>query len=51
MATWRDFLDCADGIRSVKVQVALQDTRVRLWRYSGVREAQELREPAARLLA
>ncbi|MCY0956887.1 hypothetical protein [Streptomyces sp. H27-H5] len=49
MATWRDFLDCADGIRSVKVQAALQDMRVRLRRYSGVPEAQELRERAARV--
>ncbi|MFE3990482.1 tetratricopeptide repeat protein [Streptomyces goshikiensis] len=27
MATWRDFVDCSDGIRSVKVQTALQDMR------------------------
>ncbi|MFI7095615.1 hypothetical protein [Streptomyces lydicus] len=51
MVTWRDFLDCADGIRSVKVQAALQDMRVRLRRYSGVPEAQELRERAARFAA
>jgi hypothetical protein len=49
MATWRDFLDSADGIRSVKVQAALQDMQVRLRRYSGVPEAQELRERAARV--
>ncbi|MFI5768842.1 tetratricopeptide repeat protein [Streptomyces sp. NPDC051658] len=49
MATWRDFLDCADGIRSVKVQAALQDMRVRLRRHNGVPEAQELRERAARV--
>ncbi|MFF3782809.1 hypothetical protein [Streptomyces sp. NPDC001933] len=48
MATWRDFLDCADGIRSVKVQAALQDMRVRLRRHSDFPEAQELRERAAR---
>lgn len=48
-ATWREFLDCADGIRSVKVQAALQDMRVRLRRYNGVPEAQELRERAARI--
>ncbi|WP_174518271.1 hypothetical protein [Streptomyces vietnamensis] len=47
LATWRDFLDCADGIRWVKVQAALQDMRVRLRRYSGVPEAQELRMLAA----
>lgn len=49
MATWCDFLDCADGIRSVKVQAALRDIHVRLRRYSGVPEAQELRERAARV--
>ncbi|MFI2073051.1 hypothetical protein [Streptomyces triculaminicus] len=48
IATWRDFLNCADGIRPVKVQAALQDMRVRLRRYSGVPEAEELRERAAR---
>ncbi|MCX4540829.1 hypothetical protein [Streptomyces sp. NBC_01565] len=48
MATWRDFLDCADGIRSVKVQAALQDMRVLLRQCNGVPEAQELRERAAR---
>ncbi|WP_327689125.1 tetratricopeptide repeat protein [Streptomyces tubercidicus] len=50
LVTWRDFLDCADGIRSMKVQAALQDMRVRLRRYSGVPEAQELRERAARFV-
>ncbi|MFE1363235.1 hypothetical protein ACFW84_03200 [Streptomyces anulatus] len=49
MATWSDFLDCADGIRSVKVQAALQDMRVRLRQYSGVPEGQKLREQAARI--
>ncbi len=39
MATWRDFFDCADGIRSVEAQAALQDMRVRLRRYDGVPEA------------
>ncbi|MEV7616545.1 hypothetical protein [Streptomyces sp. NPDC089799] len=51
MATWRDFLDCADGIRSLNVQAALQDMPVRLRCYSGVPEAQELREQAGRLAA
>ncbi|WP_308120366.1 MMPL family transporter [Streptomyces poriferorum] len=49
MATWRDFLDCADGIRSVKVQAALRDMRVRLRRYSAVPEAQQLRERAGHI--
>ncbi|MFE5589180.1 hypothetical protein [Streptomyces sp. NPDC056549] len=47
MATWRDFLDSADGARSVKVQGALQDMRVRLRRCSSVPEVQELRERVA----
>ncbi|MGW2846535.1 tetratricopeptide repeat protein [Streptomyces sp. NPDC001274] len=49
MAAWGEFLDCADGIRSVKVQTALQDMRVRLRRYSGLPEAQSLRERAAHI--
>jgi tetratricopeptide (TPR) repeat protein len=49
LATWGDFLDCADGIRSVKVQAALRDMRVRLRRFHGLGEAQELRERAARI--
>ncbi|MFI8372380.1 hypothetical protein [Streptomyces sp. NPDC085466] len=49
LATWRDFLNCADGIRSVKVQAALQDMRVRL---RGTTESQKpLREQAARTAA
>ncbi|MFI0219079.1 tetratricopeptide repeat protein [Streptomyces lydicus] len=51
LVIWRDFLNCADGIRSVKVQAALQDMQVHLGRYNGVPEAQELRERAARLAA
>ncbi|WP_328900695.1 hypothetical protein OHR86_12820 [Streptomyces sp. NBC_00441] len=49
MATWRELLDCADGIRSVKVHAALRGMRARLRRHSGVPEAQELRERAARI--
>ncbi|WNI30781.1 hypothetical protein [Streptomyces sp. ITFR-6] len=49
MTTWRGFLDCADGNRSVNVQAALQDMRLRLRRYSEVPEAQEHRERAARI--
>ncbi|MEU7184565.1 tetratricopeptide repeat protein [Streptomyces sp. NPDC045369] len=50
LAAWSTFLDCADGIRSVKVQAALHDMRVRLRRFGGVSEAQQLRQTAARLL-
>ncbi|WP_330175037.1 hypothetical protein OG875_16790 [Streptomyces sp. NBC_01498] len=49
LTTWGDFLDSADGIRSVKVQAALRDMSVRLRRFNGVGEAQELRERAARI--
>ncbi|MFI8871774.1 hypothetical protein ACIGNW_33405 [Streptomyces sp. NPDC053707] len=49
MATWRDFLGCADGIRSVNVQAALRDMRVRRRRYSAVPEAQQLRERAGHI--
>ncbi|MFJ3976218.1 tetratricopeptide repeat protein [Streptomyces sp. NPDC090021] len=49
LATWADFLDCADGIQSVKVQAALRDMRVRLRRFQGLPQAQDLRERAARI--
>jgi len=49
LAAWHDFLDCADGIRSVKAQAALQAMRVRLRRYTKVPETQELREQSARI--
>lgn len=47
MSTWADFLDCADGVRSVKVRAAIQDMRVRLRRFPNLPEAQELRTRAA----
>ncbi|MFI5803713.1 tetratricopeptide repeat protein [Streptomyces sp. NPDC051561] len=49
MATWGDFLDCADGIRSVKVEAALRDLRVRLRRFDGIPAAQELRQRASQI--
>ncbi|MGA5442230.1 tetratricopeptide repeat protein [Streptomyces griseoincarnatus] len=49
MSTWADFLDCADGVRSVKVRAAIQDMRVRLRRFPNLPEAQELRTRAAAL--
>ncbi|MEU6057761.1 tetratricopeptide repeat protein [Streptomyces sp. NPDC047097] len=51
LATWSDFADCADGVRSVKVRAALRDMRVRLRRYPGSVEAQALRERAAQVEA
>lgn len=49
MATWGEFLDCADGIRSVKVHAALRDMRVRLRRFQSLPAAQDLRNRAARI--
>ncbi|WP_329155673.1 tetratricopeptide repeat protein (plasmid) [Streptomyces sp. NBC_01456] len=47
IATWSDFLDCADGVRSVKVRTALQDMQVRLRRFPTVPEARQLATRAA----
>ncbi len=49
VAGWHDFLDCADGIRSVKVHDAVQEMRARLDRLSGVPEVDGLSERAAAL--
>lgn len=49
VATWHDFLDCADGIRSVKVHDAVQEMRARLDRLSGIAGVEELSERAAAL--
>ncbi|MET9378875.1 hypothetical protein ABZX98_32875 [Streptomyces sp. NPDC002992] len=45
MATWRDFLDWADGIRSMKVKAALHDMRVR---YGATSRFQRRRSSASR---
>lgn len=50
LATWSDFLDCADGVRSVKVRTALQDMLVRLHRFPDVPQALGLRTRAAALV-
>lgn len=47
IASWNEFLDCADGVRSVKVQDAVQDMRARLSRVKSLPEADELDERAA----
>ncbi|WP_262508520.1 tetratricopeptide repeat protein [Streptomyces spongiicola] len=47
--TWSDFVECADGIQSVKVQAALRDMRVRLCRFQSLPRAQDLRERAGRI--
>ncbi|WP_431043344.1 tetratricopeptide repeat protein [Streptomyces sp. P1-3] len=50
LSTWGAFLECADGIRSVKVGQAAQDMYARLDRHRSVPEAAELRERAEALL-
>ncbi|MFE4666259.1 tetratricopeptide repeat protein [Streptomyces sp. NPDC056716] len=50
VSTWSDFVDCAEGVRSVKIRTAVQDMRVRLRRFPDMAEAQELRTRAAALM-
>jgi transcriptional regulator with XRE-family HTH domain len=47
LATWSDFLDTAEGIRSVKVTEAVASMRARLHRLKDVPAAQELDQRAA----
>jgi hypothetical protein len=49
LASRGQFVDLAEGIRSVKVRDALQEMRARLSRLRGVAAAQELDERAADL--
>ncbi|MFJ1709562.1 tetratricopeptide repeat protein [Kitasatospora sp. NPDC088346] len=49
IATWADFLDCADGVRSVKVTDAVDDMQARLLRIRGVGGAEDLSERAQNL--
>ncbi|MEV5509823.1 transcriptional regulator [Streptomyces orinoci] len=51
LATWNDFADCADGIRSIKVHTAADDMRTRLNRFRGMPEADQLRQKAAALIS
>ncbi|MCZ4096097.1 tetratricopeptide repeat protein [Streptomyces sp. H39-C1] len=46
LSTWTAFLDCTDGIRSVKVGEAVEDMYARLDRYRDVPEAEDLRQRA-----
>ena len=50
LSTWTSFLDCAEGIRSVKIEEAANDMYVRLDRYGNVPEAEALRQRAEPLL-
>ncbi|MFC4514040.1 tetratricopeptide repeat protein [Streptomyces ehimensis] len=47
LAIWSEFVDCAEGIRSVKVDKAADDMRIRLNRFRAMPEAEELRGRAA----
>ncbi|MFD8477832.1 hypothetical protein [Kitasatospora sp. NPDC059673] len=49
IASWNDFLDCSDGIRSIKIQDAVHDMRARLYRLRDARGVEELDERAAAL--
>ncbi|MFJ4672512.1 hypothetical protein [Kitasatospora purpeofusca] len=49
LTAWNDFLDCADGIRSVKVQDAVHDMRARLYRLRDIPGVEELDERASAL--
>nr|WP_250850715.1 tetratricopeptide repeat protein [Streptomyces malaysiensis] len=51
LSTWNEFIDCADGIRSVKVHDAVEDMRLRLNRFHGMAAAEELRHKADQLIA
>jgi hypothetical protein len=51
LATWGDFLDSAEGIRSVKVTEAAASMRARLHRVMHVPAAQKRDQRAAALLA
>ncbi|MFW6690184.1 tetratricopeptide repeat protein [Streptomyces sp. MAR4 CNX-425] len=47
---WTQFLDCADGVQSIKIRDAAEDMRVRLARHQHDPTARELSERAAVLL-
>ncbi|MBD0746014.1 transcriptional regulator [Streptomyces sp. CBMA152] len=51
LAVWTEFLDCAEGVRSIRVRDAAEDMRVRLSRYENVPAARELSQRAGGLLA
>lgn len=51
LSAWSEFLDCAEGVQSVRVRDAAEDMRMRLTRYPDDTTARELSERAGRLLA
>ncbi|MFF4404340.1 tetratricopeptide repeat protein [Streptomyces sp. NPDC001404] len=51
LATWTEFVECADGIRSIKVHTAADDMRTRLNRFRGMPEADQLRQKVTALVS
>ncbi|MEV0259231.1 tetratricopeptide repeat protein [Streptomyces sp. NPDC050732] len=51
LSVWSEFLDCAEGVKSVRVRDAATDMRVRLTRYRSVSGVGALDRRAAALLA
>ncbi len=42
LAVWKDFLECAEGIRSVKARATAEEMRVRLARYQDLSQSSRL---------
>jgi transcriptional regulator with XRE-family HTH domain len=51
VSTWHEFVGCAEGIRSVKIDDAVADMRVRLRSFHGTSAAEELQRKADLLTA
>ncbi|MEU1075192.1 MULTISPECIES: tetratricopeptide repeat protein [unclassified Streptomyces] len=51
LSAWTEFLDCAEGVQSVRIRDAAEDLRVRLARHQHVPEARELSQRAFVLLS
>ncbi|KAA0943010.1 tetratricopeptide repeat protein [Streptomyces apricus] len=50
LSSWNEFVECAEGIRSVKVRNAVDDMRLRLNRFQGTVATEELRRKADQLM-
>ncbi|WP_432138637.1 tetratricopeptide repeat protein [Streptomyces sp. bgisy154] len=50
LSAWSEFVDCAEGVKSVRVRDAAEDMQVRLGRFPGDATARELAARAGRLL-
>ncbi|MFD9071946.1 hypothetical protein [Streptomyces lasiicapitis] len=51
LTVWNEFLDCADGVRSVRIRDAALDMRVRLARHQSASGVKALDQRAVALLA